>query len=316
MKGLVAYLVAFLLLASGIPSGLSSYNTVPAFLWSPHYHQVKEAINYQTISPKDLARSVLSEGGWSDLLCPSNEVHQPLDLALVFVGTELQSSDISARKHADPALVDLLKVSFTQSNFSMAFPYISTSEKDAMESSVVSGMSEICGQNFGLSNVRFLESCSMEGNDVQKLSDLHSVHDYLVSRMEKRSAGVADLVVLCHKGSDSSNELEHQHSESKVFSEIIRSVDQSGAKYAVLYVSDPIKSIQYPSHRELERFLAESASGNASANSTACDEVCQIKSSLLEGLLVALVLLIILISGICCMMGIDTPTRFEAPQES
>ncbi|KAL6200820.1 hypothetical protein ACLB2K_030601 [Fragaria x ananassa] len=314
MKGLLAYLVAFLVVASGIPSGLS-YNTAPAFLWSPHYHHVKAAVNYQTISPKDLAKSVLSEGGWSNLLCPSNEVHQPLDLALVFVGTELQSSDISASKHADPALVDLLKVFFTQSNFSMAFPYISTSEKDTLESSLLSGMSDICGQNFGLSNVRFSESCSMEGDNVQKLSDLQSVHNYLVSRMEKRSNGEADLVVFCHRVSDSSNELEHPHSESKIFSEIISSVDQSGAKYAVLYVSDPIKSIQYPSHRELERFLAES-SGNASANSTACDEVCQIKSSLLEGLLVAIVLLIILISGICCMMGIDTPTRFEAPQES
>ncbi|KAM5582187.1 hypothetical protein ABKV19_002555 [Rosa sericea] len=176
---LLAYLVA-LLLASQIPSGLptpsSTYNTVPAFLWSPHYHQVKAAINYQTISPKDLAKSVLSEGGWSNLLCPSNDVHQPLDLALVFVGTELQSSDISASKHADPALVNLLKVSFTQSNFSMAFPYIAASEKDAMESSLVSGMSEICGQNFGFNNVRFSESCSMDSDNVQKLSDLHSVH--------------------------------------------------------------------------------------------------------------------------------------------
>lgn len=33
-------------------------------------------------------------------------------------------------------------------------------------------------------------------------------------------------------------------------------------------------------------------------------------------MLQGIVLLIILISGICCMMGIDTPTRFEAPQES
>lgn len=30
----------------------------------------------------------------------------------------------------------------------------------------------------------------------------------------------------------------------------------------------------------------------------------------------AVVLLIILISGLCCMMGIDTPTRFEAPVDS
>lgn len=31
-------------------------------------NRVKTAINYQTISPKDLAKSVLSEGGWSNLL--------------------------------------------------------------------------------------------------------------------------------------------------------------------------------------------------------------------------------------------------------
>lgn len=58
----------------------------------------------------------------------------------------------------------------------MAFPYIATSGKGALESSLVSGMSEICGQNFGFSNVRFSESCSMEGDNFQKLSDLHSVH--------------------------------------------------------------------------------------------------------------------------------------------
>lgn len=29
---------------------------------------VKDAVNYQTISSKDLARSVLAEGGWSNLL--------------------------------------------------------------------------------------------------------------------------------------------------------------------------------------------------------------------------------------------------------
>ena len=29
---------------------------------------MKEAVNYQTLSPKDLAKSVVSEGGWSNLL--------------------------------------------------------------------------------------------------------------------------------------------------------------------------------------------------------------------------------------------------------
>jgi hypothetical protein len=76
-------------------------------------------------------------------------------------------------------------------------------------------------------------------------------------------------------------------SAGEIFSELINSVEQSGAKYAALYISDPFRSIQYP-YQELGRFLAEGASGNESANSTICDGVCQIKSSLLEGLLVVL----------------------------
>lgn len=39
---------------------------------SLHYrfsnNRMKEAVNYQTLSPKDLAKSVVSEGGWSNLL--------------------------------------------------------------------------------------------------------------------------------------------------------------------------------------------------------------------------------------------------------
>lgn len=72
----------------------------------------------------------------------------------------------------------------------------------------------------------------------------------------------------------------------RVFSEVITSAEQSGAKYSVLYVSDPRRSIQYPSTHVLQRFLAEGTVGNGSSNSTKCDEVCQIKSSLLEGVLV------------------------------
>lgn len=66
----------------------------------------------------------------------------------------------------------------------------------------------------------------------------------------------------------------------ETFSGLVNSMDQSGEKYAILYVSNPFKSIQYPSYREVERFLQEST------NSTTCGEVCKIKSSLLEGLLV------------------------------
>jgi len=69
----------------------------------------------------------------------------------------------------------------------------------------------------------------------------------------------------------------------EVLSKLVSSMEESGAKYAVLYVSDPSRSIQYPSYRELQRFLEESAE---STNSTVCDKVCLLKSSLLEGIFV------------------------------
>ncbi|KAF3444369.1 hypothetical protein FNV43_RR14061 [Rhamnella rubrinervis] len=309
-------LLRTLLVAAVIPYGFSLPSfTVPAFLWSPHYNhpRLEASVNYQTITPKDLAKSVLSQGGWSKILCSGNKLKQPVDLALVFVGRELQSLDIFANKHADGDLVDLLKVAYTESNFSMAVPYIAASEEETIANSLLAGFMEICGPDIFI-NAAFSQSCSLGGGNFQKLANLHSVHEYVVSRMERRTKGEADLVVFCHDRSESLKEVEQSRSESEVFSELINLVDQSGAKYAALYVTDPFGSIQYPSHHDIERFLAEGASGKA--NSTICDEVCQIKSSLLEGLFVGIVLLIILISGICCMMGIDTPTRFETPQES
>lgn len=296
-------------------------STVPAFLWSSHYNLVsdnglKESVNYQVISPKDLAKSVLTEAGWSNFLCKGKKFQEPLDLALLFVGNELQSSDLSLNKNADSALLDLLKDSFVTSNTSMAFPYVSSSEDASLEDSLVSGFTEACGDGLGIGNVALLGSCSMSNGRHGDTSALQSVQDYLTSRMEESHKGKTDLVVFCNGQSQDLKNVDGTQSEGEALSELINSVEESGAKYAVLYVSDISRSIQYPSYRELQRFLAESASGNESTNSTGCDGVCQIKSSLLEGLFVGLVLLIILISGLCCMMGIDTPTRFEAPQES
>ncbi|XP_048140129.1 uncharacterized protein LOC115736759 isoform X2 [Rhodamnia argentea] len=335
-----ALAVALMLLAALIPSASSSPTTGPAFLWSRHYERlstdgIKELVNYQTISPKTLAKSILSKGGWSDFLCLGKKSQQPVDVALVFLGREtlnfgilhmmhivfpsighkVQSLDISANNHVDPALVDLLKVSFTRSNFSMAFPYVAAIEEETVETSLISGFTETCGQDLETSSIALLGSCSLQGDNYHKLSDLQSLNDYLASRKEKRPEGKADLVMFCHEASGLSPESEVLPSESEIFSELLLSMERSGQKFASLYVSRPYSSVQYPSLREVERFLAEGSAGNASPNST-CEGVCQIKSSLIEGLFVGLVLLVILISGLSCMMGIQTPTRFEVPQES
>ncbi|KAF5181333.1 2-C-methyl-D-erythritol 4-phosphate cytidylyltransferase [Thalictrum thalictroides] len=307
----VAALFLFLFL---LQFGASFPSTVPAFLWSSNknlYSGMKDTIDYRTISQKNLARMVLSDGGWSSLLCPGPNVQQAVDIGLVFVGREVQSSDIFKSHHADSALMNLLRVSFTRSNFSLAFPYVSPSEENqAMESSLISGFTESCVDGLAVNNVAYLESCSVDGGDFLKLADLHAVHDYMASVMKNKQKAQKNLIVLCSEGTGTSEGLDKHLSEGESFSELISSVEKSGISYSVLYASDPRRSVQYPSYRALDRFLAEGTAGNGSVNGSAfCDGVCQIKSSLLEGLLVAIVLLVILISGLCCMMGIDTPTR-------
>ncbi|XP_008792520.2 uncharacterized protein LOC103709101 isoform X2 [Phoenix dactylifera] len=319
MKGVKALLLGIMFTAAQLPHIVSFPTTAPAFLWSPHHLSsshfgVKEVVEYRTISSKNLAKSVLSEGGWSNLVCSGKDLHDNVDVALVFVGRKLQSSDISKTHYLDPALLDMLKLLFTSSNFSMAFPYVAISdEDDTLENSLISGFAENCGHGLKVNHIAYLDSCSVNGKNFKKLQGLHSVHDFVGSRMETRVSGQTDLIVFCNGGS---KELDYTQSEGEVLSELISSLEQSGATYTILYASEPCRSFQYPTHPSLSRFLAEDTSTNGSSNSTLCDGVCQIKTSLLEGIFVGIVLLLILISGLCCMMGIDTPTRFETPQES
>lgn len=314
MEGARAVILSILLLAAQMPYAMPSPSTVPAFLWSPHnyglsHSDVKAVVDYRTLSPKDLAKSVLSEGGWSNIVCSGKNRDQKVDIALVYVGSKLQLSDISKVEHKDPTLLNLLKTSFTSSNISVAFPYVAVSDgKSTLENSLISGFTENCGNELGVNHIAYMESCSVDGENLKKLQGLKSLEDFVGSRMEAGVSGKTDLVVFCDEGS---NELNQGQSEGKTLSAIVNFLEKSGATYTVLYASDPYRSLPYPPHLAM-RFLAED---NTSSNSTHCEGVCQIKSSLLEGLFVGLVLLIILISGLCCMMGIDTPTRFEAPQE-
>ncbi|CAO2817266.1 unnamed protein product [Amaranthus hypochondriacus] len=310
-------MLSILVVVSQLSSVLALEATGTAFMWSPHINtEMDRKVNYQTLSSKDLARSVMSTGSWSNILCGGKQSHQPVDFAVVFVGKELQSSIITRNNGEDSSLVELLKDSFTKSNFSMAYPYLATTAKEeTMENSLIEEFEEICGHKLEVGNIVVTESCLLENKGYAKLADMHSVEEYVASRMEGDVKEQTDLLVVCRGGFSSLANFDRLQSEGGYLSELITSLDHSGAKYTVLYVSDPYNSMPYSP--QIGRLLAENASGNASLNSTAfCDGVCQVKKTLLEAIFVAIVLLIILISGLCCMMGIDTPTRFEVPQES
>lgn len=65
--------------------------------------------------------------------------------------------------------------SFARSNTSVAFPYVSASEDLLLENTLVSGLSEACGDGTGIANVAFHGSCSVGGTNHEETTALHSI---------------------------------------------------------------------------------------------------------------------------------------------
>lgn len=71
---MLSFFLVVLLVATTFEPISSLPSTIPAFLWSPgHRHGfsnniLQKYVDYQTISPQELATSVLYEGGWSNIL--------------------------------------------------------------------------------------------------------------------------------------------------------------------------------------------------------------------------------------------------------
>ncbi|KAG0528511.1 hypothetical protein BDA96_05G018400 [Sorghum bicolor] len=310
--------LAVLLVAAQVASAAPV--TAPAFLWAPKNYgfrsdDAKEVVHYQTISPKSLAKSVLEEGGWSNFMCSREDTQKSIDVAVVFIGSKLQSSDISKDKQDDLTLADTLKLSFTDSEFSMAFPYVSTSDDDKLENSLLSSFAENCNSGFGRNRITYTDTCTVSGQDVKKYTSMDAIDDlvrYGVGSRRINPSEQTDIIVFCSGGFEN---FFTPKSEGELLSQLVLLLEQSGAKYTILYASQPSGLLENPSSLPLGRYLAEKTKGTKTGEGK-CDGECLVKSTLLEGTFVGIVLLIILISGLMCMMGIDTPSRFEAPQES
>ncbi|GJM88127.1 hypothetical protein PR202_ga04154 [Eleusine coracana subsp. coracana] len=289
-----AVLAVVMLVAAQAASGAPVM--APAFLWAPKNYGfssdgAKEVVHYQTISPKGLAKSVLQEGGWSNLVCSREDAHKDVEVAIVFLGSKLQSSDISKDKQVDPALADTLKM---MRNWN----------------SLISGFTENCNSGFEGMHITYTDTCAVSGQDLKMHHNMDSVNDLVMARMGNNPSGQTDLILFCGGGFE---DLDSAKSEGELLSELVAMLKKSGAKYTILYASQPSSLLESPSN--VGRFLAEKTN-TTKVGLGKCEGECLVKSTLLEGTFVGIVLLIILISGLMCMMGIDTPSRFEAPQES
>ncbi|GLJ48812.1 hypothetical protein SUGI_1029360 [Cryptomeria japonica] len=315
--------VARFLLLSAFANLVFCYTpTVPAFIWSNNPSRYsgydnEGSVNYNIISPGDLAKNVLNMAGWSQILCSEKKRDEAAEVALVFIGSKLRSQDISRKGGTDAEIIELLKESFKESDFSMAFPYVALSEdRGSITNSLLSGFMKNCDHGFRNIEIAVVASCSVEGTNIKKLSDLKAVNEYVNEKKQLRTDGDTNLIFVCSDKSPVIEESGRTEMESKNLANILMDLKQSGIAYSVLYTSDPYEMAPLLRFEKLERLLIANASENTSTNVTYCDIVCQSKASMLEGFLVGLVLLIILLFGLSCMMGIETPTRFEAPHES
>ncbi|VAI15911.1 unnamed protein product [Triticum turgidum subsp. durum] len=255
----------------------------PAFLWAPKNYglspnEAKEVVHYQTISPKSLADSVLEEGGWSNLVCSKDGPQKNVDVAVLFLGSKLQSSDISKDKQVDPALADILKLSFSSSEFSMAFPYVAMSDDEALENSLLSGFTENCEDGSGGNHITYTDTCTASSESVKKHLNMDSVQDLVKSRMGNNQP--TELIVFCSGGFK-----DNAKSEGQLLLDLVSVLDKSGAKYTVLYASQPYGLLENPSDLPLARYLAEKTNTTKPVLEK-CDGECQLKSTLLEGVFV------------------------------
>jgi len=195
----------------------------------------------------------------------------------------------------------------------MAFPYVSTSDDEKLESSLLSGFAANCNSGFERNDITYTDKCTVSGQDLYKYPNMDAINDLVVSG-RANPFGRTGLIVFCSGGFQRLGRL--VKSEGELLAQLVELLEDSGAKYTILYASQPSGLLESPSSLPLSRHLAEKKINDTKAGQSKCDGECLVKSSLLEGAFVGIVLLIILISGLMCMMGIDTPSRFEVPQES
>lgn len=81
-------------------------------------------------------------------------------------------------------------------------------------------------------------------------------------------------------------------------------------KHVAVFATDPTEARRAAAARR--RLVLQKRQPDAPL----CDAACRTKATLWETLFVAITLLIVLVSGLCCLIAVDTPDRFEVPKDA
>ncbi|KAJ7539935.1 hypothetical protein O6H91_11G115700 [Diphasiastrum complanatum] len=278
----------------------------PAFIWSNNrFLGIEEhSVDYEIFTPKSLAKNLLER------LHPSGkqETKRETNLFLAFIGDELRSVDIARDTLQKINTQHVLQNTMATSNFSVVLPHIVFSaEEDSFVDSLVDTIEQTENHGNILGELHTF-GCTGANKALKEFGSIQDIEEFLSSR-KVTNGGEINVLVIC---SPSWKLPLKEESEGKLLGKITQALSASVNDYVALYVSDLSKRSEY----DLNLHVRQLSSSAGATNETFCDEICQTKATLLEALLVGVVLIFILVMGICCMAGVQSPSRFESQKES
>eukprot|EP00270_Netrium_digitus_P013192 TRINITY_DN4358_c0_g1_i2.p1 TRINITY_DN4358_c0_g1~~TRINITY_DN4358_c0_g1_i2.p1 ORF type:complete len:330 (-),score=83.49 TRINITY_DN4358_c0_g1_i2:804-1793(-) len=291
-----------------------------AFLWSPLQSlavsgdadgvSVARSVRYDVVSPLSLVQDVMAAAfsGTGEGKAGQQQQQQP-DVIVAFLSREMASDDITHIVTSDvmtsERMVDPLrpvKEAMAMANSSLTAPFVAEAALDSPLVSLV--VASFVEKTNGQGTVAVSSSCAVrELGAASVFTSTEEMRAYLREKASSQEAAEKSLIVVCSPVAQESDHMMQLAEEGAVLDDVLASVRVFSPRFLGLYMSDLAANQDAAAQR---RVLA----------STVCGTKCHLKATLLETLFVAIVLLITLVSGLCCLSGVDTPTRFEVPSES
>eukprot|EP00238_Polyblepharides_amylifera_P007921 CAMPEP_0196577466 /NCGR_PEP_ID=MMETSP1081-20130531/6535_1 /TAXON_ID=36882 /ORGANISM="Pyramimonas amylifera, Strain CCMP720" /LENGTH=334 /DNA_ID=CAMNT_0041896401 /DNA_START=104 /DNA_END=1108 /DNA_ORIENTATION=+ len=289
----------------GIPS--------QAFVWASDEMFINNGrvgkVSYAGVSVYELARdlvsSVFASGSSESRNLVKNEMKTDVpDYLIAVVGNQLRADAVGEATRGAMQGVGLQAGAWTvfQQVFSNA------DNTPSLSAQLVAS---------AVSDNKPLVSGSCDGVDSSLVELVEGGVTGMVVRLKDPSTAgsVAKLILVCIPE-------DYQMSESASLEMIAAAATASGKRYLALYISEasaPALSLQAAGANSMDanfrRGLIESDLAPESApdiSGKIHDELFYLQADLLKSLLVVLFSVIPLLAGLCCLMSLDTPTKFES----
>lgn len=214
---------------------------------------------------------------------------------VVFVGTQLASSDL--RKPARADALQRLRQTIESSASSFAVPFVASQGSSRASYEVYRSLKE---DGIAVEEV----NCGPEPVDDFKAATL--------AAMSTSSDKDVKVVVVCSERGPQLS-LDGLTREVELVETVQDVLENSGTGYMVVYTSTAdAKTVVSARRRGLQ---SSSSSISGFGPYTSCDVRCQAQVRWLEGMLALLILALASCAGMTCLYLLDTPTKFETPKE-